>query len=52
LLSCLDREAYNVFLHAGTYTTGNVFMEDVLGLSGQGSRKALELLENAVSQAI
>lgn len=30
LLSGLIREAYNMFLHAGTYSTGNHFMEDVL----------------------
>ncbi len=30
MLSGLVLEAYNVFLHAGAYTTGNNFMEGVL----------------------
>jgi len=30
LLLCLVREAYNIFLHAGSYTTGIDFMEEIL----------------------
>jgi hypothetical protein len=32
-VSRLVREAYNIFLHAGTYTTGKLFVEDVLVLA-------------------
>jgi hypothetical protein len=37
LPSCLVREAHYVFLHAGTYTTGKDFMEDVLGSEPGGA---------------
>ncbi len=46
MLSGLVLEAYNVFLHAGAYTTGNNFMEGVLvhalmtGKAGYGACSA------------
>ena len=36
-MSCLVREAYNMVLHAGAYTTGRDFKEDVL-VDGQPHR--------------